>query len=131
MKLKVLLFFGKLIYCQFPVFDYEPEPEPEKIQKLIGEIIGYHQNNKNFDTKVTPESSYRISRYVFLLIVFINLFSLTVTHFDSFYRCGLLPNFKEKLNNYYKEADLENINGETRPYDKNCITARVARRSVF
>ena len=43
----------------------------------------------------------------------------------------MLPNFEEKLNEYYKAADLENINGETRPYDKNCLSARVAIRLVF
>ena len=74
MKLKVVLFFGELINCQFPVFHYEPEPDPEITQKLIGEIIEHHQNNKNFDTKVTPESSYQISRYVFFLKIFIDLF---------------------------------------------------------
>ena len=62
----------------------------------------------------------------------VGTYFLTVTWIFNFpgYSCGLLPNFEEKLHNYYQEADLENINGETRPYDKNCLTARVSRWSV-
>ena len=67
MKLKVLLFFGQLIHCQYlePFRDYEPDLDPGVTHKLIGEIMKYHQNNKNFGAKATPESSYQISRFVF------------------------------------------------------------------
>ena len=67
MKLKLLLFFGEVIHCQYlePFLDHEPDPDPGESLRLIGEIIKYHQNNKNFAAKATPESSYQISRFVF------------------------------------------------------------------
>lgn len=34
----------------------------------------------------------------------------------------MLTNFAEKLEEYYKSADIENENGVTRPYDRECLT---------
>ena len=41
----------------------------------------------------------------------------------DFCRCGLLPNYTQKLLEYYKEAELENQDGENRPFDRDCLTA--------
>ena len=148
MKLKVLLFFGGLIHCQFSILDQEPDPNPEETYRLIGQIIGSYHKNKNWVTKATPESSYQNNRYVFNYRVsaasdgtgtknvqvrrdrdLVLFWLCKLTPFDC--RCGLLPNFEEKLIDYYKAADLENLNGENRPYDKNCLTVRVSRWYVF
>ena len=64
MKLRILLFFGELVHCQFSILDHEPDPDPEETYRLIGEIIGSYKNNKNLVSKATPESSYQNNRYV-------------------------------------------------------------------
>ena len=38
-------------------------------------------------------------------------------------RCGLLPNFEAKLMEYYDAAELENVEEENRPFDRNCLSA--------
>ena len=67
MKLNFFLIFWKLIHGQYlkPFPNHKPDPDPGETVRLIGELIKYYQNNKNFDAKATPESSYQVSRYVF------------------------------------------------------------------